>query len=189
MIRLLIVDDHPAVRAGLVGILRSEPGLIPRAAAATAAEALAATASEPPDVALVDYHLPDESGLVLCMKMKSLQQSLKVVIYSVSAEADLGLPARLVGADAVLNKAVPPEHLFEAIRGVARGSQAMPALSPELIQAGASRLDSDDFPIFGMLLDGTPPTEIASVLGLNEVDVERRTGAVLKRLEVVGPYR
>jgi DNA-binding NarL/FixJ family response regulator len=173
LIRLLIVDDHPAVRAGLVGILRSEPGLIPRAAAATAAEALAATASEPPDVALVDYHLPDESGLVLCMKMKSLQQSLKVVIYSVSAEADLGLPARLVGADAVL----------------ARGSQAMPALSPELIQAGASRLDSDDFPIFGMLLDGTPPTEIASVLGLNEVDVERRTGAVLKRLEVVGPYR
>jgi DNA-binding NarL/FixJ family response regulator len=57
MIRVLVVDDHPAVRAGLVGLLRSEPGLVVAGAAANAEDALEAAKRDGPDVVLLDYDL------------------------------------------------------------------------------------------------------------------------------------
>jgi DNA-binding NarL/FixJ family response regulator len=57
MIRVLVVDDHPAVRAGLVAMLRAEPGLVPVASAADAEAAITAARHTEPDVAVVDYHL------------------------------------------------------------------------------------------------------------------------------------
>src|SRR4051812_50215955 len=70
-VRVLVVDDHAAVREGVRAMLGSEPDLDPVAVAATAGDAAELATVERPDVILVDYHLPDEDGLSLCLHLKS----------------------------------------------------------------------------------------------------------------------
>src|ERR1051326_1761247 len=72
-IRVLVVDDHAAVRVGLGGLLEDHPDLAVVATAACAREALADAARVAPDVAVVDYHLGDADGLTLCRAIKRLR--------------------------------------------------------------------------------------------------------------------
>src|SRR4051795_2215246 len=116
---LVIVDDHPAVRAGLRGLLDDEPGLRVAATAATAREGFEAIADARPDVALVDLHLPDDDGLSLCLRTRALPAPPRVVIYSAFADAGLGVRATIAGASAVVAKAAAPRTLLKVLRAVA----------------------------------------------------------------------
>ncbi len=71
MIRVAVVDDHPAVRLGLEGALRTEPGLIPIGSATGPEELAPLLYRTHPDVVLVDYHLPRRDGLILCQQVKA----------------------------------------------------------------------------------------------------------------------
>jgi len=192
--RVLVVDDHPAVRAGLLAVLRAEPGLVPVGAASTAEEAVeqaergGCTVEQAErggcTVALVDYHLREEDGLTLCRALKALAQPPRVLIYSSFVTPALAMPASLAGADGLVDKGTPTDELLESIRAVSRGRTAMPDVGPELMQAAAARLDTEDLPILGMTLEGTPPGEIADVLRVTEQDIEARLTAMLSRLRV-----
>ena len=184
VIRVLVVDDHPAVRAGLLAILRAEPGLVPVGAASTADEAVEQAERGGCTVALVDYHLREEDGLTLCRALKALAQPPRVLIYSSFVTPALAMPASLAGADGLVDKGTPTDELLESIRAVSRGRTAMPDVGPELMQAAATRLDTEDLPILGMTLEGTPPAEIADVLRVTEQDIEARLTAMLSRLRV-----
>ncbi len=184
MTRVVIVDDHPAIRAGLVAVLRSEPGLVPVGAVEGPDEALAAVRQSHADVALVDYHLRESDGLVLCRRLKSLRRPPGVLVYSAFAEKGLAIPAIIAGADALVDKGTPTDELFDAIRTVARGKATMPAVTPALMAATAARLETADLPILGMLMDGTPPAEIAHVLRLGGGELEARLTEMLQRLKL-----
>ena len=181
MTHLVIVDDHPAVRVGLVAVLRSEPGLLPVGAVGTADEAVTAVKHLHAEVALVDYHLTESDGLVVCQRLKALHRRPGVVVYSAFAGSGLSIPAIIAGADALVDKAQPTDELFEAIRAVARRTATLPRVTPQVMAATAARLDAADLPILGMLMDGTPSPEIARVLGLDRSEVERE---MLQRLKV-----
>jgi DNA-binding NarL/FixJ family response regulator len=183
MIRVLIVDDHPAVRAGLVAVMRAEPGLLPVASAADPDGALAEARRRHPHVALVDYHLREGDGLLVCRDLKSLPAPPRVLIYSAFAEAGLGLPATIAGADGLVDKGTPTEELFERVRTVARGGTVL-SVTPQAMTAGAARLDTRDLPILGMLMERTPPAEIAKVLRLEERELDSRVEAMLTRLRI-----
>jgi DNA-binding NarL/FixJ family response regulator len=182
VIRTLIVDDHPAVRSGLVAALRSEPGLVPMATASGMTGALDEVERSRPDVALVDYHLAEGDGLALCHELKLLPSPPAVLIYSAFARADLLLAAAVAGADGMVDKGAPLDDLFAAIRAVARGGKALPTLRPELIERTVTRLDPEDLPILGMRIDGATLAEIASVLQLEERELSGRVVAMLGRL-------
>lgn len=181
-VRVLVVDDHAAMRAGLGAVLEAEPGMVAVGAVATAREALEAVEQSPPDIALLDYHLPDEDGLSLCLRLKGKRGPPRVVIYSAFADASLALAAVIAGADGIVSKSARPEELCEAIRNVAEGRAMMPALVPETMEESASRLDADDLPILGMLVHRTPADEIAAALGLTEAWLSARRWAMLGRL-------
>lgn len=151
-------------------------------AAATAREALEAVEQSRPDIALLDYHLPDEDGLSLCLRLKGRRIPPCVLIYSAFADGSLALAAVIAGADGIVSKSARPEDLCEAIRNVARGRSVMPALVPDTMEESASRLDPDDLPVLGMLVHGTPPIEIAAALGLTEAWLSARRWAMLGRL-------
>ena len=187
MIRILIVDDHPAVRSGLVAALRSEPGLVPVAAASSMAGAVDQAERSGPDLALVDYHLAEGDGLALCHELKRFGSAHGVVIYSAFARPELLLAAAVAGADGMVDKGAPLDDLFAAIRTVARGGKALPPLRPEAVERSVTRLDPQDLPILGMRIDGATLPEIASVLQLEERELSRRVVAMLGRL--AGPVR
>ncbi|HWM12133.1 MAG TPA: response regulator transcription factor [Solirubrobacteraceae bacterium] len=179
MIRLLVVDDHAAVRAGLIGLLRREPGLVPLGAVGSVDEALREARSLEPQVALIDFQLPDGDGLTLCRELKLLPTPPRVVIYSAFARPALAVAATLAGADGLVDKGVEVDDLFDAIRAVGRGEQALPHLEPEMVARCTARLDPDDVSIFGMLMSGTARADVAAVLSSDEHTVEDRLRAML----------
>jgi DNA-binding NarL/FixJ family response regulator len=182
MIRVLIVDDHPAVRAGVWSMLRVEPGLQPAGAVSDADEALERTAAVSPDVVLVDYRLQDGNGLLLCHRLHKLPGAPRVLVYSAYSETELAVPAFLAGASGVLSKGATPDALVEAIRSVARGRRVFRPIRPEHVQAAATRLSPDDLPVLGMLVQGTPLQEVATTLGLSPEQLTARLYAMIARL-------
>ena len=163
-----MVDDHPILRAGLVGVLKGEPGIVPVAAAASAAQARAHAEQLRPDVAIVDYQLTGDGddGLLLALDLKRLPASPRVIIYSGYAEPELALGAALVGADGLLDKAAPVDEIFETIRAVAGGERRLPQPPPDVVAAAGSAIEPADRPIFAMALAGEPIEEMAPVLGV-----------------------
>jgi DNA-binding NarL/FixJ family response regulator len=182
VIRVLIVDDHPALRTGVWSMLRVEPGFQPAGAVSGADDALEHTAAVRPDVVLVDYRLPGDSGLLLCHRLQQMQEPPRVLVYSAYPEAELAVPALLAGADGVINKAAAPDALVTAIRNVVKGRPVFPHIGPERLQASAARLDQEDIAILGMRVDRTPVGEIADTLGIEENALGDRMRAMITRL-------
>ena len=187
MIRMLLVDDHPALRTGLTAVLRAEPGLVPLGTAADEEELWPALNRTKPDVVLLDYHLPPADGLVLCRRIKRTMPPPKVLLYSAYADASLVIPAMLAGADGLVNKGAPAPELYDAVRTVARGERVMPPLSRELLDAAQSRLDDEDIPVLMMALDQTPEGEIARTLRVSPEDMSHRLDRMIARLKVEVP--
>ncbi|HEU4975843.1 MAG TPA: response regulator transcription factor [Baekduia sp.] len=187
MIRLLIVDDHPAMRAGLTAVLRAEPGIVPLATASSAEDLEPALHRTRPDVVLLDYHLPGSDGLRLCRRIKQELPAPGVLLYSAYADASLVIPAILAGADGLLNKSVPANELYDALRAVARGDRVLPPVPRQLMNQASQELDSEDLPILSMVLDGTPTAEVAKTLRMEPRAVLARIDTMIDRLRVEVP--
>jgi DNA-binding NarL/FixJ family response regulator len=187
MIRILLVDDHPALRAGLTAVLRAEPGLVPLGTAASEEELWPALQRTKPDVVILDYHLPPADGLQLCRRIKRTMPPPGVLLYSAYADASLVIPGVLAGADAVVNKGAPAADLYDAIRRVGRGDKVMPPISRELLDEACARLDSEDLPALMMLLEGHPADEVARTLGKSGEDFAHTIERMISRLKVDVP--
>jgi DNA-binding NarL/FixJ family response regulator len=182
MTRIAIVDSQPAVRAGLTMLLRTEPGLVPVGAATGAADGLELVDRLRPAVVLLEHQLLDGDGLTLCRRLKALAQSPRVILYTADPDGALVLLARVACADGLVDKASPPEVLFEAIRVVARGGTSMPPLDPGQMDAAAHRIDPEDLALLAMLVDGTSAGDVADTLRLDRRKVGRRIERMLGRL-------
>jgi DNA-binding NarL/FixJ family response regulator len=187
--RVLVVDDHAAVRSGLTALLADEPDLHPVGAAASARDAIEQAERLQPDVAVVDFQLGDRDGLTLCRQLKELPTPARVLLYSAYADGPLALAAVIAGADGVVHKAALADDLCHAIRVVARGGAAVPAISPASHAMVAECLEVDDLPILGMLVAGTEPDDIADVLGVQPAWLAARRWAMVERLRRVSSRR
>ena len=188
MIRILIVDDHPAMRTGLTAVLRAELGLVPLGVATSVDDLWPALHRTRPDIVVLDYHLPGgDDGLVMCRRIKREVPAPGVLLYSAYADAALTIPAVLAGVDALVNKSAPANELYDAIRSVARGERVLPAISRGLLDAAAEELDAEDLPILGMRLEQTPLGEMATVLGVELQTISRRLDRMIAQLKVDVP--
>ena len=185
--RVLVVDDHPAVRAGLRELLADEPEFEVVAAVSSAEAGLAVAERDPVDVAVADYQLGARTGLWLSRKLKRLPQPPAVLIYSAYADGLLAAAAVVAEADAIVSKGRLGADLCEAIRSVASGRRQLPLLPPRLGESVRCRLDPEQQAIFGLLLAGIAPAEAAATLGLGRPRLEAQLGEMLRRLE--GPPR
>lgn len=183
VIEVVVVDDHPAVCAGLAELLDAEPGLTCVATARTAAGGIAAVREQRPEAVVVDYDLPDGDGLTFCADLKAAAGAPGVVLYSAFVAPRLLPAAAVAGIDAILDKAAPSEELFAAIRGAARGEGALPAAPLEVRERCLARLDSADIALFAMAVNGTHPGEIAAVMRLDSDETRRRLRVLLGRLQ------
>ena len=187
MTRVAVIDPQPAVRAGLVMLLRGEPGVVPVGTAAGSGDAHDLLARERPDVVLLEHRLLDGDGIALCRRIKAESADTRVILYTALPDAEVELVARVVGADGLVDKAAPPAELFEAIRIVARGETALPPLTRAQLDAAAHRVDPDDLALLAMLVDRTSPADVAETLHMDRSRVAKRTERVLGRLRRAAP--
>jgi DNA-binding NarL/FixJ family response regulator len=181
-LRVLAVDDHPAVRAGLSSLFAAEDGLELVGGAATVREAVTLSEELRPDVVVLDVHLPDGDGLGLCLRLQAADPAPAVLLYTAFADARLGVAAVVAGARGLIGKGADPDALADAVRAVGRGDIILPPPSPEALAVSASRLDPQDLPALGMLLHGTPPEDIARTLAVAASWLGARRWAMLERL-------
>jgi DNA-binding NarL/FixJ family response regulator len=184
MIRVAVIDDHPAIRAGLAMVLDDEPDMVHVGGAACVAEVEHLIYRTRPDAVILDYHLPDGNGLEVARLIKSCVPAPKIVLYSAYADASFVVPGLIAGVDGIVNKSGQTNELFEAIRTVAQGERALPPLTPALLEAAGRTLAPEDLPILGMLVERTAPRDIAAVLRCSAEELQRRLARMLAALRV-----
>ena len=124
MIRVLVVDDHPVLRAGLEAVLRAEPGFVPVGGAADGRQLEELLGRTGADVVVLDRHLEDEDGLELCRDLRARPDAPEVLLYTANTDADLEVAARAAGAFAVIEKGANVDRLFDAVRLAARAGRS-----------------------------------------------------------------
>ncbi len=180
---VLIVDDHAAVRAGLVALLDSEPNLELLRPAAGATEALALAQRSPPDLAVLDVSLQDGDGIRLCLELKQLPGPPRVLLYTAFVTPTVILKGSLAGADGLVEKGVPAAELTHAIKRVMAGERRMPPLDRDLLSARAERLSAEELSIVGLRLASSQVSEIAEALRLPPAEVIARIQRLLAAFE------
>ena len=173
-VSVLVVDDHPALRAGLEQLLEQEPGYRLLGAVSSEAELAIALQRHRPDVVVMDYALTRGDGLSACFRLKQRPHPPGVVLYSAYVDDIFAVPATLAQADAIVSKSDPVEVLLTAIEAVAAGETEVPAPDPEVIEAASSRLDAEDLPIVGMLFARVRVADIATTLDVEPREVRWR---------------
>lgn len=182
-IKVLVVDDHPALREGLEGLLREEDGFLPLGALPGAHGIAGEIVSQRPDVVILDYALEEGDGLSVCFRIKQRADAPAVVLYSAYVDPAFAVPATLAQADAIVSKSASVDELLDVIRDVAAGKRRMPGLYPDLVSAASARLVPEDLPIAGMLFSRVSVPEIADTLGLHAEAVRARALRIIGELQ------
>ena len=185
-VRVLVVDDHPALRAGLEGLLSSEPGIECVGALSGTAGLVSAVRDLRPDVVVLDYALGADDGLSTCFRVKQQPQRPAVVLYSAYVDDVFAVPAAIAQADATVSKNAPIDDLLSAIGAAAAGTAPRPEFDAERIQVASARLLTEDLPIAAMLLAGTAIADIADILDTTSADIRHRALRIIGRLQSGG---
>jgi DNA-binding NarL/FixJ family response regulator len=188
-IGVLVVDDHPAVRAGVCRLLGDQPDLRVIASASSAIAAIDG-AGDGIDVAVVDYHLGDRTGLWLARRLSQGDSSPRVLVYSAFSDDALAVAAVIAGVDGLLGKSAIGEELCLAVRRLARGERYLPVISAAVARAMSARVDPRLRPIFMMLVQDIAPARVLEALRISSGDLDAARDAILSMLApVTGPGR
>ena len=182
MIHLALLDDHPAVLAGLRRLIEHESDLLIVGAAPSAPELARQIGEQRVDVLVLDHDLARSDGLSHCRRVKDRPNPPRVVIYSAFASQALALAARVAHADAVVDKTEPVSSLLGAIRLVAAGETVLPAIPRDVYKTATSRLADDDLPVLAMLLGGESLPAIAEALRTDRAEVAWRAQRIIGQL-------
>jgi DNA-binding NarL/FixJ family response regulator len=187
-ISVFVVDDHPAVRRGVESLLGDQPDLRVAGSASEAKAALVDIARLTPRVVVIDYHLSGENGLWLTEQAAQLPTPPRTLIYSAFADPTLAAAALVSGAHGIVSKGSLADELCNAIRTVARGRLALPALSRAEVDLLASRLREDDRPVLRMLAHGLRADETARALRIGPARLHAARARIVRELtRVVRP--
>jgi DNA-binding NarL/FixJ family response regulator len=179
--RVVIVDNHPALRAALRSLLEHEPGL--RCIAAVADERELHRIERDVDVVIMDYALGRGDGLGACYRVKQRRRPPAVVLYSAYADDSSVVPAALAQADGVVPKSAPVAVLLDVVRAVATGCSRVPTPDSETIAAACSRLADEDLAVAELLLARVTAAEIAQRLDIPVSEARARALRIIAKMQ------
>jgi DNA-binding NarL/FixJ family response regulator len=191
--RVLIVDDHAIVRAGLRQLIDSDSAFLVTAEASTAAQAMHHLRSGDIDVMLLDIALPDRNGLDLLKQIKPMTPRLKVLVCSLHQEGAYGLRALRAGAAGYVSKQAMPNVMLDALHHIAAGKKY---ISDELAQQLAERIDDEqawlphqklsdrEYQTLLSIAAGMTVTEIATQLALSSKTISMYRTRLLQKMRM-----
>ena len=177
MIKVLVVDDHPVVRAGVVGLLAGEADITVVGEAASGAEALARLLASPADVVLMDLRMPELDGAETTARiLASAPQTRVLVLTTYETDADI-LRAVEAGAAGYLLKDASRADLLDAIRSAAAGRTVLaPSVATRLLrhvrEPAIDRLSPREVEVLRLVARGLSNSEIGRELYISETTVK-----------------
>jgi DNA-binding NarL/FixJ family response regulator len=185
-IKVLVVDDHPVVRAGLGAIIGYQDDLELAGEAASAAEAIELFESRAPDVTLVDLSLPDLGGIELIAILRAKAPEARFLVLTANAGGDEIGKALHAGAHAYLFKNAPSEELLGAIRTVFRGGRYLSPAVGRRADALATRpqLTARELEVLRWIVRGHSNLQIAREIGVTEDTIKFHVRNILGKLGV-----
>ncbi|MCA9975067.1 MAG: response regulator transcription factor [Anaerolineales bacterium] len=195
-IRILLADDHEVVRRGLMLVLRQEPDFVIVGEAQNGAEAVNLVVQMQPDLALLDWKMPDMDGLQAARTMKRLVTSVRTLILSGAPMETAVLDALDDGVDGFVHKDISPANLAHAIRVVASGKRYLgtevtqsliaysrqPTTTPSLPPTPSPALSERELEVLTLMATTATYREIGEQLFISEETVKTYAKRIFTKL-------
>jgi len=184
-IRLILVDDHAVLRAGLANVLNFDPGLLVVAEADDGEAAINAWREHPSDVMLLDLSMPGIDGIETLQRLRTEFPGARVLMLTSSEAPEDVRHALAAGACGYVTKTVRRAELVAAIRAVHTGQQVIGQavavqLAAETETGAVSRREME---VLGLVRQGFTNAEIGRLLGISERTAKAHVGALLAKLQ------
>jgi DNA-binding NarL/FixJ family response regulator len=188
MIRLVVVDDHPVVRQGLIAMLRWEPELEIVGEAADGHDAVRQILDCRPDVVLLDLRLPGLSGVEVMREVRPRAPEVRFLVLTTYDSEIYIAPALAAGARGYLLKDATIDELMHGVRSVMAGRVALePSVAERLLDHmtdtdSGGDLSERELEVLGLLVDGSSNRAIAQRLHLSENTVKAHISHIFTKL-------
>ncbi len=192
-IRVLIVDDHPALRRGLKSLLSSYPDIQIVGEAGDGASAIQAVSQFSPDIVLLDIQMPELNGVEVAQRLRRVAPAAKIIALTAYDNEEYVLSAIQAGASAYLLKSTSDETVIEAIRQVHQGKHLIgPSLMDPVLKEFQSLarahmqqetgLIEQDLLVLKLIAEGATNQEIAKATHWSERTVKREIERIMTKL-------
>jgi DNA-binding NarL/FixJ family response regulator len=185
-IKVLVVDDHPVVRVGIITIIDTQPDMSVVAETGNGEEAVALFREHRPDLTVMDLRIEKMSGAICIMKIrKEFPEARFVVLTTYRGDEDIH-QALKAGAHGYLLKGMPRQVLLDALRRIHAGERFLPPPVTRTLAARKpeSELSARERQVLSLLAAGKCNKEIAAALGIAEVTVKCHLSVIFLRLNV-----
>jgi DNA-binding NarL/FixJ family response regulator len=195
-IRILLVDDHAVLRAGLRALLEAEADFVVAGEAATGEEGVEKTRLLRPDVVVMDLSMPGAGGLEAVRQINALGLNVRVLVLTMHGEEEHLLPVLEAGGSGYVNKRSADEELIEAIRTVASGDVFLYPSGAKLLlrglktkaEAGADdpleKLTEREREVLGYTVEGFSSSEIGKKLFISPKTVDTYRSRIMEKLNL-----
>jgi DNA-binding NarL/FixJ family response regulator len=190
MIRVVVVDDHAVVRAGLVAILASAPDVQCVATAGDGTSALQLVERLTPDVLLLDISMPGGGGVFVTRELRRTGRPVRILVLTSYSDPELVVDLVQAGADGYLLKENQAEAILDAVRAVAAGGAPIdPTVAPSLLAEVRGRAPGDvlterEREVLELVREGNQNKSIARRLQISERTVKAHVTHIFERIGV-----
>ena len=196
MIRVVVADDHPIVRAGVVALLESAPDVEVVGQAVNGRVAVELALNLRPDLVVMDLRMPLLSGADATARIVAESTGIRVLVLTTYETDDDILLAIEAGASGYLVKAAPPEEILAGVRAVAAGQTVLaPSIASLLVQrmredrAPVPKLSARELDVLRLVAAGNSNPEIARTLVIGEATVKTHLQHTFEKLTVTDRTR
>ena len=188
-INILMADDHPVVRAGIRGMLETQPDFDVVAEAENGREALEQVSKRKPDVVLMDLRMPEMDGVEAIGKIKENYPEIHILVLTTyDTDADI-VRAVEAGATGYLLKDAPRDELFRAVRATARGDTVLaPPVAARLMgkvrDGGETALSAREIDVLMLVARGASNQDVGKKLHISTATVKSHLMQIYQKLSV-----